>query len=248
MAWFAAKSPIRDIERRWIEWEFDWLIGQFGDGALRGPMLLPTDDFFPGVYAGDESDVRHVVAIVADRMAVDSDSFDLEFGDTGGTLELRATGLRETTGAAGDYQIRNGRGLIGISETKVADPVGLVATISHELAHHRLVGEGRIEADRRDGEPLTDLATVLFGLGIFGANASRSFATTIRYDGNGTRWNGWRAGRLGYLTEPMWGYALAWCAMRRGEPEPAWLRYVDRNPRAFAKKCLRFLARSGAGV
>lgn len=85
-----------------------------------------------------------------------------------------------------------------------------------------------------DHEPLTDLLTVFFGLGIFSANAAFELSQ---------RPGGWSAGRLGYLTEPMFGYALAFYTWLRGDPDPDWSRYLDTNPRSYMKKGLRYLSK-----
>jgi hypothetical protein len=139
---------------------------------------------------------------------------------------------RSWSGAAGHYRRRNGRNVIAVKSAQADNPVALVATIAHELGHVRLLGEGRVSPDRKDHEPLTDLTTVLFGLGIFTGNAAVDFSQHA---------GGWRSQRLGYLTEPMFGYALAYYAWLRREPKPVWARYVDQNPRAFLKRGLRYL-------
>nr|BFE73682.1 hypothetical protein GCM10020092_069830 [Actinoplanes digitatis] len=56
--------------------------------------------------------------------------------------------------------------------------------------------------------------------------------------------SGYRTSRLGYLTEPMFGYALARYAWLRGETDPPWARHLDTNPRTFLRQGLRFLART----
>jgi hypothetical protein len=116
--------------------------------------------------------------------------------------------------------------------------MALVATIAHELSHVLLLGDARISPDREDHEPLTDLLTIYFGLGIFSANAAFEYYREHR--GRNTYS---RAARLGYLTEPMFGYALARYAWLRGEAEPGWARFLDTNPRSFLKRGLRYLAR-----
>lgn len=115
-------------------------------------------------------------------------------------------------------------------------PARLLAVIAHELGHVRLLSEGRVAPDRQDGEPLTDLATVYLGMGILTANAAFDFSQTAGY-----RTYGWRAQRLGYMTEQMFGYALACYAAMRGELDPAWTRYLDTNPRVYLKHSLRYL-------
>jgi len=115
--------------------------------------------------------------------------------------------------------------------------MALVATIAHELGHVLLLGNGRIPADRKDHEPLTDLLTVFFGLGIFSANAVFEYSREVRGE-----YAYASTSRLGYLTEPMFGYGLARYAWLRGEADPRWARYVDTNPRTFLKRGLRYLA------
>ncbi len=106
-------------------------------------------------------------------------------------------------------------------------PVALVATLAHELAHERLLGEGRIDPDRADGEPLTDLTTVFFGFGIFSANAAFEFSSSSR---------GWSTSALGYLTERMYGYALAYWSTLRGERLAGpWTQYLDTNPQGVVE-------------
>lgn len=110
-----------------------------------------------------------------------------------------------------------------------------MAVLAHELGHHRLIGEGRVSRDRRDGEPLTDLLTVFFGVGRFNANAAHRFAQNAR---------GWRRTSLGYLNQPMFGYALARYAWLRGESDPSWYRLLDTNPRGYFREGLRYLRRT----
>jgi hypothetical protein len=111
--------------------------------------------------------------------------------------------------------------------------------IAHELGHVRLFGKRRINSDRQDHEPLTDLATVYLGMGIFTANAAVNFG---RISGYGIEpAGGWLSRRLGYMTEPMFGYALACYAVVRGELDPAWAKYLDTNPRVYMKQGLRYL-------
>ena len=77
----------------------------------------------------------------------------------------------------------------------------------------RLLGEGRITGDEADHEPLTDLTTVFFGMGIFNANSTFRFKQWT----NGNM-HGWKAATLEYLNETTFGYALGlWTFMRRSQ-------------------------------
>lgn len=102
----------------------------------------------------------------------------------------------------------------------------------HELCHERLLGEGHVTAEKADHEPLADHATVFFGFGIFTANAAFHFEQNNQ---------AWQTRRLGYLTQPIFGYALACYAWLRGEREPSWARHLHTNPRSYLKQGLAYL-------
>jgi hypothetical protein len=233
MSFFPARCPVRPQEQVWIEESMDWLVREFGEPALHGQLILPTDDFFPGEYRGDVDDLRRVVEFVRRRMGVEATTFAVELSEP----DIAGAGLpgyRATRSAAGEYRVQNGLGVISVDIRQLVRPMSLVATVAHEFCHHRLLGEGRIRPGRPDNEPLTDLATVFFGFGVFGANAALQF---------GAGSSGWEASRLGYLTEPMFGYALAYHAYLRGDQAALWSRHLDTNPRTFLRKGLRYLRR-----
>ena len=237
--WRQAECPVRPVEREWIEQSMDWLVSQFGPARLRAEVVLPTDDYFPGAYRGTRADVQAVLTRLCAHMGIDPARVDLEHDEADDNPELSAHVPITTAGrgAAGHHRVRDGRSVIGIRDDQAARPMALVATIAHELGHVLLLGDGRISARRKDHEPLTDLTTIFFGLGIFGANAAFDYWREVRGDYRYTR-----TSRLGYLTEPMYGYGLARYAWLRGEPEPGWARYLDTNPRTFLKRGLRYLA------
>lgn len=217
----------------------DWFVAEFGTDRLRGEVVLPNDDYFPGTYRGTRDDVRAVVQRLCGHMHIDPDRVELEHepdvDDAG--LSANVPIHRESSGAAGHHRLRGGRSVIGIGDELAARPMALVATVAHELGHVLLIGEGRVSREQKDHEPLTDLLTVFFGLGIFGANAAFDHSREVRGEYAYTRTN-----RLGYLTEPMFGYGLARYAWLRGETNPAWATYLDTNPRTFLKRGLGSLS------
>ena len=219
-----------------------WFGGQFGRARLHGRMLLPTDEHFPGVYRGSDDDVRAVVDRLARHMGVDYGRLDVEIvSEDDSRLSAYVPITSESRGAAGHYQERDGRCVITIAGDQARRPMALIATVAHELGHVLLLGDRRIDADREDHEPLTDLLTVYFGLGVFAANAALERWQEVRGEYGYTS-----TARLGYLTEPMYGYALARYAWLRGETDPDWARYLDTNPRAFLKRGLRYVKQAGS--
>lgn len=229
MSWFKPRLPVADDEAEWLERNVAWLVDQFGMELVLGPVLRPGRDIpFEG-EVHSLAGTRRLLAAVSGRMGVDTAAIDLEYvPEDDGPLPY----VTKTSGAAGHYQEREGRPVITIYGAERDGVVPLVATIAHELAHVRLLGEGRVLADRRDGEPLTDLLTVVLGLGVFTANAAFDFAADNE---------SWRTSRLGYLTEQMFGYALARTAFLRGEVKPDWMADLDLNPRTYMKQAMRYL-------
>lgn len=243
---FGPRCPVPDQEREWIEDRMGWLRGEFGDEPLSAPVILPTRDFFPPPSPATDDDIRAVVAKVAGYMGVQprvSVRFSEELDRAEG-LRGFARGAMHTSGAAGVYtHARPGAAAdLTLDRSVTRQPLRLLAVVAHELAHVRLLSEDRTDPGRPDGEPLTDLATVYLGMGIFTANASFDFSQHA--DG---KTFSWQARRLGYLTEQMFGYALARLAVMRGERRPEWGRHLDTNPRAYLSQAARYLAGTGSG-
>lgn len=238
MSWFRPRCPVSAKAEAWIDVSMAWCFEQFGPDELNGPVLLPDAETVPTGYQGSEQDVEAILERVCLRMGVDR--LDIEPvlipADDEQALARLLTGRSE--GVAGHYQPIDDGYRVAVSQAQLADPIAVTAVIAHELGHVRLLGEGRIEPGRRDGEQLTDLVTVALGLGVFNANASFEFDQSAA---------GWQATRLGYLSEEMFGYALAWYARRRGEPHPDWIAALDNNPRGYLEQTQRYLEARSAG-
>lgn len=240
----AAECPVEDDIREWMEWRFAWLARTFGDECmLTGPVITPTDEFFPCGLDGGEEAARRMFALVCKYMEVDPATVNLEFYDAEepvghGHIEIDWSG----SGAAGTYQ-QHGKN-VAICRDALNDPLSFVATAAHELGHELLLGADKLDADVEDHEPLTDLLTVFRGLGIFGANASLN---ERQYEG-AIGWAGWSYSRTGYLDFPMWGYAHAILAFAREEAKPEWARQLRPDVRALFKQGLKYLQRHGLGA
>jgi len=242
MNWFAPQCPVNEDQQLWIEQSSSWIVRQFGIQAPDVVVVLPTPEFFPDTYRAEEEDVDTLLKRVCDYMGVNRDRLELElFSDKSKELRdhlplfessRRGAAGQFTNAAAGPIRIR-------ISTDHLNDPMSLVAVIAHELGHVLLLADGKISKDRKDHEHLTDLLTVWLGLGIFTANSAFKF----------TQWHGgfkqgWESRRLGYLTEQMFGYALAWFAFGRGERKPPWSKHLQGNSGHYFKSSMRFLERT----
>jgi hypothetical protein len=127
--------------------------------------------------------------------------------------------------------------MIAINESELKDPMTLVAVIVHEIGHIILLRPGLIKRDEPDMEPLNDLLTIFLGFGIFTANSAFQFS---QYTNNESQ--GWSSRRLGYLSEPMLGYALARFAYERDEQKPDWASFVKGNISPYMKRSLAWLS------
>ncbi|HEX6453948.1 MAG TPA: hypothetical protein VF060_31355 [Trebonia sp.] len=237
MALFQPRCPVGDRERLWIDENTEWLRRAFGDMPRSAPVVVPTAEFFPPPFGGSDSDVRALTVRIAGYMGAEKEvgvdfTDDMQRDET--MRRLVPGGPFHTSGAAGSANVHysDSAAIITLDRSVIADPARLIAVIAHEIGHVRLMGERGVDSGRKDNEPLTDLATVYLGLGIFTANAAFDFSQ---------RRTGWKARHLGYLTEQMFGYALARYTLLRGDPKPSWARHLDTNPRVYMKNAIRYL-------
>ena len=243
MFWSTPTCPVEEDDKLWIEESMAWLLEEFGRETFRElTIVLPTDEFFPDEYLGVEEDVEALVERVCGYMEVDRDRLEIEFFDDQQRAIQRGLCFGEGTsdGATGHYIRRRDKFVISLESSQLADPMSLVATVAHELGHVRLLGEARIHGGYEDHEPLTDLLTVFFGLGLFTANSAFRF-TQFRDNA----FEGWNAERKGYLTEEMFGYALALFALMRGEHNPTWGQFLQGSVKTYFKNALKYLEKTG---
>jgi len=241
-----ATCPVDPEAQGWVDDRFRWLEAEFGrERLLTGRVVLPTEEFFPDPYEGRPEDAQAMLERVAGYMGVDPRRLELVlFANQQGVPQV-GPGPLDTSGPAGLYMGAQwaetpGRTRIGVEVGQLADPQALVATLAHEIGHELLLGQERVSADQADHEPLTDLLTVFFGMGVFTGNS------TLQDRGwSDGMWAGWQTRRLGYLDQRMFGYAMAKYAWARGERNPAWIGHVRPDVRAPMKQGLKFLASIG---
>lgn len=234
-AWLrrTAACPVDDETRAWLERRMGWLTDQFGVERLRSArVVLPTPAFSPDPYDATEDDARVLLDRVCGYLGLDPATVELSL-----YVDRPEFDGEWRHGTAGLYHEDGGRFHVWVEVQHLDDPLAMVATMAHELAHVHLLGHGRLTADVEDHEPLTDLLTVFLGMGVCTANA------VIReHNWNAGNVSGWRMGRQGYLTMPMYGYALALFARARGERRPPWARELRLDVRTAFQRGARFLA------
>jgi hypothetical protein len=234
--WFRSKPQctIDPLTREWVDKRWDWLEGQFGLERLRSAtVVLPRHEFFPDPYSGTEEDARRMLDRVCEYMEIDPTTVALSlYEDRNPVYEGE---WRQ--GTAGLYHQEAGIFRVWVEVGNLDDPLNLVGTLAHELGHVLLLGHGRISEEVEDHEPLTDLLTVFFGLGVFTANSV--IRENYWHEG---QVSGWSMGRQGYLGMPVYGYAFARFARARGEDGSDWAGELRLDVRSAFKEAMRFLA------
>jgi hypothetical protein len=202
--WFELKSPLIDDQRQWIDERFAWLRKEFGDDRLNAPVVTPTDEFFPGRYTPTAAGAAILLDRVCGYMGVDRSRLDLQLytspsADTAAAASTPGLGREYALGA---FLEEEGRITIWLEQSRLSEPHSVVSVLAHELGHVCLLADKRCDQDTPDHEPLTDLLTVYFGLGIFAAN--NAIREVNWRSGNV---EGWSLSRQGYMTLAEHAYA-----------------------------------------
>lgn len=241
----APDCPITEDDRRWAENKILWLIKQFGEERIaEAATILPTAEYFPERCEETEEYGRTVFKRVCDYMGVKADPIELIFysdarkpSKCGGVPGGKPSKHDFTSGL---YSAEDGHYRIGIETGNLSDPVSLIATMAHELAHYLLLADKKLSPEDEDHEPITDILTIISGLGVFTANSAFKFE---QWDGG--MMHGWSAKKLGYLPEQMLGYILACYAFLRNERKPRWKNKVEYNVRVYMNKSLNYIFMTG---
>jgi hypothetical protein len=233
---FKPKCPCDIAAKVWIEHRLQWLSRQFRESAFTGnPMILPTTEFFPDRFDGSDRCVRKLMDRVCVFMGVHPRSVELEFVEKANRLHLVNESGEALPGAAGTFQGGERKHRITLDRSEFSNSPDLIGTMAHELAHVRLLGEGRLDGSVFDNELLTDLTTVHFGMGLFLANSPRDWMSGY------TQWPGSRLSKPEYMNRPMYGWALALLAHFREEPKPSWAEHLSRFARLELEQGTRYL-------
>lgn len=238
---FRPCCPCDPAAKAWVENCLAWLSEQFPESALNSkPVVLPTAEFFPDAYDRSHRTVRCLLDRVCRYMNVAPDSIAMELtAETPHFWLVNNEGMSLPTGNAGTFQEGENQFIIRINEAGLDNPMELVGTIAHELAHVLLLGRRRCDPDNYDNELLTDLTAVHLGLGIFLANVPRN------WDGQYSQWPGTDLRKPEYMTPPMFGWALAHLAWFQGGGRPPWARYLNSSAKANFSQGLRYLFATG---
>jgi hypothetical protein len=211
-----------------------------GDTFLAGPLIAPTDKWFPDHWTPDAAGVERLIRRLLDYAELGALKLTLEidrFSDAHGEVlsDGRAGGHSGT--AAWFAGIHDGVCSFGVDTHQLRDPVGLVGTLAHEVAHAYRSMYELVVPDHALEERLTDLTTIFLGFGVLTVNASQRFRSGS--SGAGGSWYSHAEG--GYLSMQSMSYLLAAQVVARGEPTGAVQRLLAANQRACFKSACKDL-------
>lgn len=234
------KLPINQEDQIWVEESLTFLKESLGEETILAVKTIePTKKFFNRDFDQSEADAEFILERCTQLMHIPKDKVHLEFYseenrylDDGTLLSTKADIMGRSSGAAGTYQKKGGKAFVRIERGQLKHTESLIATISHELAHEKLLGENRII---ENDEYLTDLTAIAFGFGILIANAKFKFQSG---KGNGF---GWQMKSQGYLPEPIIGYAMASLALKKKEKSFEYKEHFNKTVKSYYEKSLDYL-------
>lgn len=215
--------PLNEERRLSIDDAFLYLQELFGkEMPIKKPVLTPYDDVFP-IEINELSEIIPLAEKIAVIMDIDPKSIELDFFEGSKPTDPSTT---ETTysGAAGLYHGKNeaGKYVVTLADDMTGKPGRAIATIAHEFAHIKLLGEERMD---ENSEELTDMLPLFYGFGLFNS----AYVFTFSRDKEG-----WSTSTLGYLSQVDWAYLFALYLYVRNEKEPEWFEHLNKT---IAKDC-----------
>jgi hypothetical protein len=232
-------------DEAWQVETWAWFLKEFGDLAQlrQTPLVTPTRAFFPPTEATGEARAEHIFDCV--RRLSGMEHWPCRLIAQPARAELRVgdvTALeRISHPPAGTFSLDGNGAVISYEPSSVADPLKLIATFSHELAHYRLSNLRReIPGGEEVHEYATDLMSVYLGFGLFQANSAFSYSQH-----QDVMSQGWRYSRMGYLGERGFVFALAVFLELKGLPSDEAKPFLKKHLFLELGKARRHIVKRG---
>lgn len=230
------KLPITEEDKIWVDEDLNWLRAEFGEEHfMEIRTVTPTKDFYERTFDGTEKDAEFILERTKELMDIGGLNLKLDFFsdspiemDDGTILTTPADISGSWKSASGIYQQSENDTTISIERKQLKNPISLIATISHELAHQILLGENRVE---ENDEFLTDFTAITYGFGIFIGNSRFQFIS---------QGLGWQSSSQGYLPEQIIAYAMAWLSKERNE-KIDYGQFLNKSLKKYFEQSLHWL-------
>lgn len=224
MGIFGNKLPLPRDEWDWQLASFKWMIHEFG-GIDQNPdnqLVLPNSDFF----SPQADEPREKAVQIFDRVKELSGMAEwptkLSEGERSlpDSLHPGFSLIHEDQPPAGEFRLEEQDtgdlvAEIFYNPSHIEQPMALIATFAHELAHYLMSGAKTAPPGGWEIHELTtDLVAVYLGFGIFLANSASNFSTISDFDQSG-----WKHDFQGYLSADALVCAIAlWESLAGRDP------------------------------
>ncbi|PCJ66298.1 MAG: hypothetical protein COA58_05855 [Bacteroidetes bacterium] len=235
-----SKSPITQEDELWIKEELQWIKNEIGEEeyfSLR--TISPSDKIFDYKFDHSENDAKFLILEICKIYSLNPSNIKLKFfSETpqnfseGYTMDPSDKMDKSWNSTLGTYSEQGKKINISLELELLNSTTGLIATIAHEIAHYKLLGEDRIV---ENDEYLTDLLCIVYGFGIFQANSKFSFGQWT-----GSSHQGWSMQTQGYLPDQIISFVLAKLKIERGE-EDSWHKFLNQTSSKYYQKSINYL-------
>jgi hypothetical protein len=228
------RPHLSSADKDWVENNFIWFIEVFGLDRLKAqPFIIPSIGNFPYKNLHDSVQFELLYQQLCKYWDVNPDEIVVKFFDDVRSKQwsnLAPIGTHNEPGGTYHqlYTTDEKRFIIRLANSNLDNLQLAVTIVSHELGHVKLLGGKFIESNHPGMEPLTDLASIFFGFGIFVAN------TVITGDMN------W-IGHFGYLSNEVISYTNALICYCTGNNANDYKSLLNNNTRRLFEEDFEFL-------
>lgn len=243
---FKAAAFLEPEDEAWHLEVWGWMLRHWGglDDLRLSPLVTPTAEFFPPCEATGHDRAMFVFDLI--KRHAKMDGWACRLAPQREAPEMRVAEhvvIRPVEGSdtdpAGTFGPNGCEILITYAPKLLKQPIALVATLIHELAHYRLASiPGPAPGGKSMDEFATDLATVYLGFGLFGADSAFQFRQHADF-----MTQGWSTSGLGYLRERDWVFGLAVFLSLTGRPLAAVKPFMKPHLFSDLRRAARYLGR-----
>lgn len=232
------KHTVTIEDKEWIENNIIWFIEVFGFSKQKErPFILPSPDTFPFRNLKDSDQFRQLFEQLCTYWELNPNEINVKFFDDIGSKQwtnLAPEGsILEPLGQYYKPYTRQEKQFnIHLAKSNLDHLQLLIAVLAHELAHVKLLGGNYIRQSDPDMEPLTDLASIFFGFGLFVANTCQI---------QNFNW----IGRSGYLSNEVISYSNALICYASENDILKYLPLLNTNTKALCKQDYEYLKNTG---
>ncbi len=242
---FKKKPLLREESIQWIIDSFAWSLENFGSDVFYSETFLvtPSDKYFPDKITNEKYLAKLIFKRVQEYAGMQDWSCELVVQDhdmnpyIAPTVKLANT-QQSPAGTFSYSDHDNTKAKITYNPSQVKNPLELIATFAHELAHFLgFTAQNEPPGGSDYWEHATDLLATFMGFGIFLSNSTFSFK---QFQDSETQ--GWSSQSLGYLSQNEHLYTLAiFTVLKDIDPEEV-VSHLKKGLIKFYRKAVKDFA------